>query len=131
MNTVKATKAHRINEIWGYRVRTPSANNTAPMARETIPGIRKFFRRLPREDFRQAKSGPTPVRNSSSSPMGMFTLLKKGAPTLIFTPCTASEITGNNVPQSTEKQAASNKRLLKRKLLSRETSESNWLWLFR
>ena len=95
-----------------------------------MPGTRKFFRRLAREVLRQAKSGPTPVRNSKSRPMGMLTLLKKGAPTLILTPWTASEITGNNVPQSTAKQAASNSRLLNRKLDSRETSESS-CWLLR
>ena len=50
---------------------------------------------------RQAISGPTPVRNRRNNPMGMLTRLKNGASTLILSPVTASEITGNSVPQRT------------------------------
>ena len=60
--------------------------------------------------------------SSSPRPSGTFTRLKNGAPTVICSPCTASERTGNSVPQSTEKQAASSSRLLKRKPDSRETT---------
>src|SRR5204862_3950286 len=87
------------------------------------PGMRKFLRRLSTDVLRQAKSGPRPVSKSKNRPMGMFTLLKKGAPTLILVPWIASEITGNNVPQSTAKHAASRRRLFTRKLDSRDTSE--------
>src|ERR1700735_4618776 len=92
-------------------------------------GHAKFLFSPSREVFRQASSGPTPVSSRRNSAIGTFTLLKNGGPTLIFVPCTHSENTGNSVPQRTEKQAASRMRLLKRKLDSRDTSESNWLSL--
>ena len=57
--------------------------------------------------------------------MGIFTVLKNGAPTLIFEPRTASESTGKSVPEITATQATSRIRLLNRKLDSRETSESS------
>ena len=57
--------------------------------------------------------------------MGTFTLLKNGASTEIFSPVTASEITGNSVPQSTAKQLASRIRLLNMKLDSRERTLSS------
>ena len=63
--------------------------------------------------------------------MGMFTRLKNGASTLIFSPVTASEITGNSVPQSTAKQLASRIRLLNRKLDSRESTLSSCASLLR
>jgi len=43
----------------------------------------------------------TPVRNNRISPMGMLTLLKNGAPTLMREPENHSEKTGNSVPDST------------------------------
>jgi hypothetical protein len=46
-------------------------------------------------------------------------------------PCTYSEMTGNKVPHSTVKQAASRTRLLNRKLDSRETSDSSLCSVFR
>ena len=61
----------------------------------------------------------------------MFTLLKKGAPTLIFSLVNASLMTGNIVPHSTAKQLASRMTLLKRKLDSRETTESSSFSLLR
>src|SRR5580704_14882115 len=88
-------------------------------------GHAKFLLSPSREVLRQASSGPTPVRNRRNSAIGTFTLLKNGGPTLIFVPCTHSEKTGNRVPQRTAKQAARRMRLLKRKLDSRETSESS------
>src|SRR6202795_1517637 len=84
-----------------------------------------------KEVLRQASSGPAPVSNSRKSAIGTFTLLKKGAPTLILLPCTHSESTGKSVPHNTAKHAARRIRLLKRKLDSRETSESSWLSLRR
>jgi hypothetical protein len=80
---------------------------------------------------RHAIKGPTPVSSSRNSPMGTFTRLKNGASTLIFSPVTASEITGNRVPQRTAKQLASRIRLLKRKLDSRERTLSSCASLFR
>ena len=57
--------------------------------------------------------------------MGTLTRLKNGASTVIFSPVTASEMTGNSVPQRTAKQLASRIRLLNRKLDSRETTLSS------
>ena len=61
----------------------------------------------------------------------MFTRLKNGASTLIFSPLMASVITGNSVPHSTAKQLASRIRLLNRKLDSRERTLSSCASLFR
>src|SRR5260370_14738376 len=83
------------------------------------------------EVFRQASSGPTPVKNSSNSPIGMFTLLKNGAPTLMRFPVNHSENTGKSVPERTATQETSRIRLLNKKLDSRETIESSWFSLFR
>ena len=54
--------------------------------------------------MRQASKGPTPVRNKSSKPIGIFTLLKNGVPTLIRSPVNHSEKTGKSVPDSTAMQ---------------------------
>src|SRR5204863_7677007 len=96
-----------------------------------IAGDRKFRFRLFVDALRHASNGPTAVRNIRKIAIGTFTLLKKGALTVIFTPLTASEITGNIVPQKTAKQAASRIRLLNMKLLSRETIDSIWFSLLR
>jgi len=94
-------------------------------------GQPKFRFRLSVEVFRHASNGPTPVRNNRISPMGMLTLLKNGAPTLIREPENHSEKTGNSVPDSTAIQETSKIRLLNRKLDSREIIESSWFSLFR
>src|SRR5580692_2486059 len=104
---------------------------TAPATTPIINGQVKFRFRLSIDVFRQASSGPTPVRNSSNRPIGMFTLLKNGAPTLIFEPESASDKTGKSVPERTATQETSRIRLLKRKLDSRETTASNWFSLFK
>src|SRR5271154_4935582 len=90
-------------------------------------GHAKFLRNASKDVLRQASRGPTPVRRSKNSAIGTVTLLKNGGPTLILLPCTHSDSTGNSVPHKIAKQAASSTRLLKRKLDSRETSESSWL----
>src|SRR5580693_8780600 len=97
---------------------------TAPPTTPIISGQVKFRFRLSTEVFRQASSGPTPVRKSSNSPIGMFTLLKNGAPTLILDPESASDKTGKSVPESTATQETSRIRLLNRKLDSRDTMAS-------
>src|ERR1700687_3064495 len=97
----------------------------APSSNAVISGQPKLRFRLSVEVLRQASSGPTPVRNSSSRPIGMFTLLKNGAPTLMRDPENHSEKTGNSVPDRTATQETSRIRLLNRKLDSRETIESN------
>src|SRR2546421_5683309 len=98
--------------------------STAPAAKAIKAGTRKFRFKLSVDALRQASNGPTPVKNIRKMAMGTFTLLKNGALTVILTPFTASEITGNIVPQNTAKHAASRIRLLNRKLLSRETMDS-------
>ena len=57
--------------------------------------------------------------------MGMLTWLKKGAPTVLFSLVTHSDRIGKMVPHSTAKVVASRTRLLNRKLLSLETTESS------
>src|SRR5580698_11482200 len=81
--------------------------------------------------LRHASSGPTPVSSSKNSAIGTITLLKKGGPTLILLPVNHSLSTGKSVPHSTAKHAASKIKLLKRKLDSRDTSESRRLSLCR
>ena len=90
-----------------------------------ITGFRKFRRRLSADARRHAMSGPTPIMKSKARKTGMFTRLKKGAPTLTLTPRTASESSGKTVPKKTVKVAARSKTLLSRKADSRETTESS------
>src|SRR5262249_31185085 len=94
-------------------------------------GHRNARFKLSTELLRHAISGPTPVSNNRNKPIGTLTRLKNGASTLIFSPVTASEITGNRVPHSTAKQLASRIRLLNRKLDSRESTLSSCDSLFR
>ncbi len=65
-----------------------------------------------------------PVNNNNSSEIGTSTALNQGAPTVILMPRTASETTGNNVPQNTAKQAPRNTTLFNKKADSRDTTES-------
>src|SRR5580700_2909621 len=104
---------------------------TTPATRPIISGHAKFRFRLSTEVFRQASSGPTPVRKSRNRPIGMLTLLKNGAPTFILEPETASDKTGKSVPERTAIQETSRIKLLKRKLDSRETIASSWFSLFK
>ena len=73
---------------------------------------------------RQAITGPMPIRKSSAMPSGAFTRLKNGGPTVIFTPRTHSEMTGNTVPQNTAKAMPTRTRLLNRNAASREKNDS-------
>src|SRR5271163_4254268 len=122
---VAATNTHNVKQISEYNWRKPSAKATAPPVKPVASGQAKLRFRLSAEVLRQASSGPTPVRNNSSKPMGTFTLLKNGAPTLIRELDSHSEKTGNNVPESTAMQDTSRIKLLKRKLDSRETMASS------
>src|SRR6516164_6534996 len=96
---------------------------TAAMTISTV-GTRKLRRRLSSDVRRHASNGPTPVRNTRNNPIGTFTLLKNGGPTVTLLPVTHSESTGNSVPHNTAKHDTSSTRLLNRKLDSRDTSES-------
>src|ERR1700688_3064855 len=101
MLMVAATKTHSVKQISEYICRKPSANARPPPSKPVIAGHAKLRFKLSRDVCRQASSGPTPVRTNSSSPIGIFTLLKNGAPTLIREPDSHSENTGNSVPDST------------------------------
>src|SRR5277367_1513343 len=93
-------------------------------ATPAMVGIRNARLRLSTELLRQAINGPMPVRKIKANPIGMLMRLKNGASTLIFSPVTASEITGNMVPHSTAKQLATRIRLLNMKLDSRDITLS-------
>src|SRR6266513_5185489 len=111
--------------------RKPKAISATTVATARSVGIRKLRLMLSTEVLRQASSGPKAVSSNSNIAIGISTRLKNGAPTVTFVPCTHSDSSGKNVPQSTVKQAASSKRLLNRKLDSRETSASSLCSLFR
>src|SRR5579863_424906 len=94
-------------------------------------GNPKLRFKLSSDVLRQASSGPTAVSSNSRIAMGTFTRLKNGGPTVILCPCTHSERIGNKVPHSTAKHETRSRTLLKRKLDSRETSDSKRFSLFR
>src|SRR5262245_40312747 len=97
---VLATKTQRIRQISENISRKPKAKPITPAASASPLGHKKLRFKLSVEVLRHASSGPTPVRNNSSSPRGIFTLLKNGAPTLMRDPVNHSENTGKSVPDS-------------------------------
>src|SRR5205823_12377122 len=109
----------------------PAAISAITKTQDATPGHKKFLRKLSVDVRRQANNGPTPVRNSKNSPMGIISRLNQTASRLIFSPETASEITGNSVPHNTAKQLARITRLLNRKLDSRDTTLSSCASLLR
>src|SRR6266852_410292 len=131
MPMVLVTKTQSIKHTSEKNSRTPSANTATPANKPITTGQPKLRLRLSVEVLRQASSGPTPVRNRSIKPIGIFTLLKNGAPTLIRELENHSENTGNRVPERTAMQETSRIKLLNRKLDSRETIESSWFSLLR
>src|SRR5438445_4454626 len=126
MAIVVATKKHSENDTRPASWRMPSAKSTSPPPRPTESGPAKFRCRFFGVARRQAMIGPTPVKNSRNRPSGALTRLKNGGPTVIFTPRTHSEITGNTVPQKIVKQMPSRIRLLNRNAASREKNDSSW-----
>src|ERR1700678_3308328 len=122
---VRVTNTPRIMQISEYTSRKPKIKTATPATIPPASGQAMSRRSASHEVLPQASNGPTPVSNNKNSAMGMLTLLKNGGPTLILLPCTHSESIGNSVPHKTAKQAASNTRLLNRKLDSRETKESS------
>src|SRR5260370_12821554 len=123
--TVEATNTHRIRHTHEHISRKPNTRAITPAINPIPSGHPKFRFRLSVEVFRHASSGPTPVKNRSNNPMGIFTLLKKGAPTLMRLPVIHSEKTGKSVPERIATQDTRRIRLLNRKLDSRETIESS------
>ena len=71
------------------------------------------------------------MRKSSAAAKGPVSLLKNCGPTEILVPRTASESTGNIVPQNTITRIAMKTQLLSTKLASRETTDSSRLVLRR
>src|SRR5688572_7618391 len=66
-----------------------------------------------------------PVSPNSKRPSGTLTVLKNGGPTVIFVPRTHSLRIGKNVPQSTENEMPTSRRLLYRNAASRLTMLSS------
>src|ERR1700680_4712699 len=97
----------------------------SPVITARTVGVAKVLASESREERRHAISGPTPIRKIKASASGALTLLKNGGPTVILTPRTASDSTGNNVPQKTAKAIPTSTRLLKRKAASRDRYDSN------
>ena len=82
---------------------------------------------MPTVDLRHASSGPMPVSDSSTRPIGSIHLLKKGALTVIRSPVMASLIVGNIVANATKNAENSMIQLFARNAASRETHESRSL----
>ena len=78
-------------------------------------------------DFRQASSGPMPVRSSRHNPMGSIHWLKNGGPTVRRSPRTASLSVGNIVAKRTKNAEKSRIQLFIMNAASRETHESSSL----
>src|SRR5262249_51193298 len=96
-----------------------------PAANPLSSGTEKSRLRLLALARRQAITGPTPVRNSKSTPKGPFTLLKNGGPPGDFSPPPPFDQTGKTVPQKVAKARPTNTQLFNRKAASRESSESS------
>src|SRR5438270_8551719 len=111
--------------------RIPKAMSTMAAAIEIMAGTAKFRRRLSSEVFRHESNGPSAVSSRSPRKMGMVTRLKNGGPTVTLVPWANSERRGKSVPHRMVKHAARSKRLLNKKLDSRETTASSLFSLFR
>jgi hypothetical protein len=94
----------------------------------TVPAIvghMNWYRRCDGVALRHAMPGPTPVRNSSVSPIGTIHLLKKGGPTVMRSPMSASDSVGNIVANMMKNAANSRIQLLTVNAASRDSHESN------
>ena len=72
-----------------------------------------------RVELRHGSAGPTPIRSTSVAQIGTVIELKKGAPTLTFTPRIASATSGKSVPSRTVNMKPQRSRLLNRNTVSR------------
>ena len=97
------------------------------MTSAEVTGHWNWWRRFDSDDFRQASSGPTPVRNSKARPIGIIHLLKNGGPTVIRTPVTASLIVGNSVANRIKNAEKSRIQLFNKNAASRDTQDSRSL----
>jgi hypothetical protein len=101
-----------VKVIKGYKDRTPKNNKTPTPNRENRDGNRTLLVNFFNVDLLHATRGHRPVRKSRARPIGIIAALKNGAPTVIFTPLTASEIMGKSVPQNTVKAIPTKSKLL-------------------
>ena len=77
-----------------------------------VKGSSRFLATDFQDVLRQPSMGHSAIKATSNRKRGEFTVLKKGGPTDIFTPLTASEISGNTVPQKVAKQSPTSRILL-------------------
>src|SRR3954469_13149051 len=110
--------------------RTPSAARTPAVTTASATGKTNESRRLESVDLRHASSGPTPVRNSRTKPIGTIHLLKNGAATVSRWPATASLNVGNIVANRTKRAENSSTQLLTMNAASRDIHESSSLRAF-
>ena len=75
-------------------------------------GSSRFFAADFQEVLRQPSMGHSAIKATRSRKRGELTVLKKGGPTDIFTPLTASDISGKIVPQKVAKQIWDSSKLL-------------------
>src|SRR5207245_3091651 len=113
------------------QTRTPSAASVAAVTSAAATGKMNESRRFEIVDFRHASSGPTPVRNSSTKPIGTIHLLKNGAATVRRWPVTASLSVGNIVANRTKSAENSSTQLFTMNAASRDIHESSSLRPFR
>src|SRR3954469_16467812 len=116
---VAITSAPKEYDSSAARSWTPRAKNKIPIVAAVAVGIRNCLLRFATDARRPAINGPMPVNNSSRRPSGMLTVLKKGGPTVILLPRTASLMIGNSVPHNTENAIPTSTRLLYRNAASR------------
>ena len=90
----------------------------------TAIGTRTSRQSAPALTRRQASNGPIPVKSTRTIPSGAVYWSNQGVPSDDFSPVTASEISGKNVPQKTTTTSPTRSRLLTRKMDSREASDS-------
>ena len=103
----------------------PIAKQAAVATTIAISGIVNWYLRFDAVALRQAISGPTPVRNSSVSPIGTIHRLKNGADTVMRSWNSASDSVGNIVANSMKNAANSRIQLLSRNAASRDSHESS------
>ena len=105
--------------------RTPTTIRTTAECDGRDGGIMKLRRMRPQRSRAPGQQRAEAGQEQQERPIGIFTLVEERRADGDLIPCTHSESTGNSVPHSTVKQAASSIRLLNRKLDSRETSDSS------
>src|SRR6266404_9214939 len=116
---VASTSAPNEYDKSAARLWTPNEKNRIPIVAALATGIRNCRFRFATDARRHAINGPIPVNSNNSSPSGMLTVLKKGGPTVILFPRTASLMIGKSVPHSTENAIPTSTRLLYRNAASR------------